>query len=190
MANSYALPEDPSELSWSGFDVPLYTRNSGANQRALQQKLAHLEQGEDAVVLASGVAALHAVFFTLLRTGDHAVVSDVTYEASWRLFADILPARYGVEATFVDTSDPDAVRAAMRPTTRLVHTEVIANPTTRVCDVAAIAEIAHEGGRAALGRLHVHPAAALPPARRRRRPRRPLADQGRSTGTATRWAGW
>ena len=146
MANSYALPEDPSELSWSGFDVPLYTRNTGANQRALQEKLAHLEQGEDAVVLATGVAALHAVFFTFLRTGDHAVISDVTYEATYRLFAEILPARYGVEATFVDTSDPEAVRAAMRPTTRLVHTEVIANPTTRVCDVAAVAEIAHAGG--------------------------------------------
>lgn len=146
MANSYVLPDDPSELSWSGFDVPLYTRNTGANQRALQEKLARLEQGEDAVVLASGVAALHAVFFTFLRTGDHAVISDVTYEASWRLFADILPQRYGIEATFVDTTDPEAVRAAMRPTTRLVHTEVIANPTTRVCDVAAIAEITHTGG--------------------------------------------
>ena len=81
MANSYALPEDPSQLSWSAHDVPLYTRNSGANQIALQRKLAALEHGADAVVLASGVAALHAVFFTLLRTGDHAVVSDVTYEA-------------------------------------------------------------------------------------------------------------
>jgi methionine-gamma-lyase len=74
------------------------------------------------------------------------VVSDVTYEATYRLFAEILPRRYGVEATFVDTSDPEAVRAAMRPTTRLVHTEVIANPTTRVCDVAATAEVAHAGG--------------------------------------------
>jgi cystathionine beta-lyase/cystathionine gamma-synthase len=146
LANSYALPEDPSQLSWSGFDVPLYTRNSGVNQIALQRKLAALEHAEDAVVLASGVAALHAVFFSLLRTGEHAVVSDVTYEAVWRLFADILPARYGIEATFVDTSDPDAVRAAIRPTTRLVHTEVIANPTTRVCDVAALADIAHEAG--------------------------------------------
>jgi cystathionine beta-lyase/cystathionine gamma-synthase len=146
MANSYALPENPEELSWSGFDVPLYTRNTGANQRALQSKLAHLERSEDAVVLATGVAALHAVFFTFLRTGDHAVVSDVTYEASYRLFAEILPRRYGIEATFVDTSDPEAVRAAMRPTTRLVHTEVIANPTTRVCDVAAVAEVAHAGG--------------------------------------------
>jgi len=117
MANSYALPDDPSQLSWSAHDVPLYTRNSGANQLALQRKLAALEHGPDAVVLASGVAALHAVFFTLLRTGDHAVVSDVTYEAVWRLFADILPARYDVHATFVDTSDPEAVRAAVRPNT-------------------------------------------------------------------------
>ena len=83
MANSYALPEDPSSLSWSGFDTPLYTRNSGVNQIALQRKLAALEHAEDAVVLASGVAALHAVFFSLLRTGDHAVISDVTYEATF-----------------------------------------------------------------------------------------------------------
>ncbi|GLZ55352.1 aminotransferase class I/II-fold pyridoxal phosphate-dependent enzyme [Actinomycetospora sp. NBRC 106378] len=146
MANSYALPEDPSALSWSGFDTPLYTRNSGVNQIALQRKLATLEHAEDAVVLASGVAALHAVFFSLLRTGDHAVISDVTYEATFRLFRDILPARYGVEATFVDTSDPEAVRAAIRPTTKLVHTEVVANPTTRVCDIPAVAAIAHEAG--------------------------------------------
>lgn len=146
MANSYALPEDPSSLSWSGFDTPLYTRNFGVNQIALQHKLAALERAEEAVVLASGVAALHAVFFSLLRTGDHAVISDVTYEATFRLFRDILPARYGVEATFVDTSDPDAVRAAIRPGTKLVHTEVVANPTTRVCDIPAVAAIAHEAG--------------------------------------------
>ncbi|MEJ2866864.1 aminotransferase class I/II-fold pyridoxal phosphate-dependent enzyme [Actinomycetospora sp. OC33-EN08] len=146
MANSYALPEDPSSLSWSGFDTPLYTRNSGVNQIALQRKLAALEHAEDAVVLASGVAALHGVFFSLLRTGDHAVISDVTYEAVFRLFRDILPERYGVEATFVDTSDLDAVRAAIRPETKLVHTEVVANPTTRVCDIPAVAAIAHEAG--------------------------------------------
>ncbi|WP_018335501.1 trans-sulfuration enzyme family protein [Actinomycetospora chiangmaiensis] len=146
MANSYALPEDPSSLSWSGFDTPLYTRNSGVNQIALQHKLAALEHAEDAVVLASGVAALHGVFFSLLRTGDHAVISDVTYEATFRLFRDILPARYGVTATFVDTSDPAAVRAAIRPETKLVHTEVVANPTTRVCDIPAVAAIAHEAG--------------------------------------------
>lgn len=146
LANSYALPEDPSTLSWSGTDVPLYTRNSGVNQLALQQKLAVLERGEDALVLASGVAALHAVFFGTLDSGDHAVIADQTYEATHRLFAELLPRKYGIEATFVDTSDLDAVRAAIRPNTKLVHTETIANPTTRLADMAALAAIAHGAG--------------------------------------------
>lgn len=146
MANSYALPVDPSSISWSGTDIPLYTRNSGANQLALQAKLAVLEGAEDAVVLASGVAALHAVFFTHLRSGDHVVVADVTYEAVFRLFRELLPAKYGIEATFVDTSDLDAVRAAVRPDTRLVHLEAIANPTTRVTDIAAVSQLAHAVG--------------------------------------------
>jgi methionine-gamma-lyase len=146
MANSYALPDDPSTMSWSGTDAPLYTRNSGLNQLGLQRKLAALEHAEDAVVLASGVAALHAVFFTLLRTGDHVVVSDQSYEAIHKLFAELLPRKYDIQATFVDTSDLDAVRAAIRAETRLVHTEVVANPTTRLADVAALAEIAHASG--------------------------------------------
>lgn len=146
MANAYALPDDPSTIDWSGTDVPLYTRNSGVNQLALQEKLAALEGGEDAVALASGVAALHAVFFTLLRSGDHVVVADVTYEATWRLFGQLLPEKYGIEATFVDASDVEAVRAAIRPNTRLVHVEVIANPTTKVADVAAVARVAHRAG--------------------------------------------
>ncbi len=147
LANSYALPDDPSAISWSGTDVPLYTRNSGANQPALQAKLAALEHAEDAVVLASGVAALHAVFFTFLRTGDHVVVGDQTYEATFRLFTELLPEKYGITATLVDTADPEAVRAAIRPgATKLVHTETCANPTTRLADVAALAEVAHAGG--------------------------------------------
>jgi methionine-gamma-lyase len=92
------------------------------------------------------VAALHAVFFSQLRSGDHVVVSDVTYEAVWRLFTELLPSRYAIEATFVDVSDLDQVRAALRPTTRLIHVETIANPTTKVADVAALARIAHAGG--------------------------------------------
>jgi len=146
MANSYALPEDPSEVSWSGTDVPLYTRNSGVNQLGLQAKLAALDGGEDAVVLASGVAALHAVFFTFLRSGDHVVVADVGYEATWRLFTELLPDKYGIEATFVDISDLAEVAAAIRPNTRIVHTEAIANPTTRVADIKALASIAHRAG--------------------------------------------
>jgi methionine-gamma-lyase len=146
LANSYALPDDPSSISWSGTDIPLYTRNSGVNQQALQQKLAVLDNGEDAVALASGVAALHAIFFTFLKSGDHVVVADVVYEATFKLFTDFLPNKYGIEATFVDTTDLDAVRAAMRQNTRILHAETPANPTTRIADIEALAVIAHAGG--------------------------------------------
>ncbi|MCI2266011.1 trans-sulfuration enzyme family protein [Sediminivirga luteola] len=146
MANSYALPDDPASISWSDTETPLYTRNSGANQLALQRKLALLEGGEDAVALASGVAAIHAVAFTLLRSGDHAIVSDTVYEATFRLFGELLPERYGTAVTFVDVSDLDAVRAAVRPETTLIHTEAIANPTTKVADVTALAGIARQAG--------------------------------------------
>ncbi|MEB3368896.1 trans-sulfuration enzyme family protein [Saccharopolyspora mangrovi] len=145
LANSYLLPEDASQLNWSDTSTLMYSRSGHVNQHALEDKLATMEGGEEAVVFASGVAALHALFFTHLRSGDHVVVSAVTYEAVHRLFSELLPDRYGIQATFVDATDPEAVRAAMRPTTRLVHVETIANPTTAVTDIAAVAEIAHAG---------------------------------------------
>lgn len=137
MANSYRLPDDPSALDWSDSQTLFYTRNVGFNQLCLERKLAALENGEEAVVFGTGVAALHAIFFTFLKSGDHVVVSDVTYEAVWRLFSELLPQRYGIEATFVDISDLAAVRAAIRPNTKLIHAETIANPTTKVADVEA-----------------------------------------------------
>ncbi|RQR85263.1 aminotransferase class V-fold PLP-dependent enzyme [Burkholderia sp. Bp9012] len=146
MANSYLLPEDPSTMDWSSPDGLTYTRNAGHNQVCLEKKLAAMEHGEEAAVFATGVAALHAIFFTFLKSGDHVVLGDVTYEAVWRLFAELLPERYGIEATFVDMGDLAAVQAAMRPNTKLVHTETIANPTTKVADIEAVAEIAHRRG--------------------------------------------
>ncbi|MGK3119829.1 aminotransferase class I/II-fold pyridoxal phosphate-dependent enzyme [Pseudomonas corrugata] len=146
MANSYLLPDDPSTMDWSSPDGLVYTRNQGHNQVCLEKKLAALEGTESSVVFATGVAALHAVFFTFLKSGDHVLVSDVTYEAVWRLFAELLPERYGIEATFVDMGDLDAVRQAFRPNTKLLHTETIANPTTKVADIAALVEIAHAQG--------------------------------------------
>jgi methionine-gamma-lyase len=146
MANSYQLPDDPSSLDWSDSQTLFYTRNSGHNQLCLERKLAAMERGEDAAVFSTGVAALHAIFFTFLKSGDHVVVSDVTYEAVWRLFSELLSQRYGIEATFVDISDLAAVRDALRPNTKLIHAETIANPTTKVADVRALAKIAHEAG--------------------------------------------
>ena len=146
MANSYRLPDDPASMDWSATDQLTYTRNGGVNQQALERKLAAMDGGEASVCFASGVAALHGVFFTLLKSGDHVIVSDVTYEAVWRLFAELLPRRYGIETTFVDVADLDGVRAAVRPNTKLVHVETIANPTTKVADIRAAADIAHRAG--------------------------------------------
>ena len=146
MANSYLLPPDPEEMDWSNPEGLVYTRTTGANQLALETKLAALEGADAAITFASGVGALHAVFFSRLKTGDHVVVSNVTYEAVWRLFTELLAERYQIESTFVDVSDLDQVRAAMCPNTKLVHVETVANPTTKVADIAALAEIAHAGG--------------------------------------------
>lgn len=146
LANSYELPYDPSDLNWSSTEggQNLYTRNGGTNQQYLQEKLASLEGGEDCIVLASGVAALSSLFFALLKSGDHVVFSSVTYIAVYRLLNELFPEKFNVETTIVDTTDPEAVRNAMRPNTKLVHIETPGNPTLAVSDIQAIAEIAHE----------------------------------------------
>ena len=149
LANAYALPYDPSDINWSSSDVNLYARNGHPNQRYLEAKLANLEGAEDAVVLASGVAALAATFTTFLNRGDHAIFSDTTYIAAYRLLHQILPEKYGIETSIVDTSDPQHVADAIRPNTRLVHIETPANPTLKVSDIASIASLAHEAGKQA-----------------------------------------
>lgn len=146
MANSYALPYDPSEMNWSSAEDAIYTRNGGANQKYLQERIASLEGGEDCVVLGSGVAALSGTFFALLNKGDHVIFSDVTYIAVYRLLNELFNNKYGVETSIIDTSDVEAVKAAMRPNTKLIHIETPGNPTLKICDIKAIADIAHEGG--------------------------------------------
>src|SRR3954470_10848706 len=121
MANSYHLPYDPATLKDDDPDTLVYTREAGANQLGLEAKLAAAEHAEAAAVFATGVAALHATFFTLLTPGDHVIVSDVVYMRTFGLFESVLPAKLGIQATFVDITDLDAVRGALRPTTRLIH---------------------------------------------------------------------
>ena len=146
MANSYELPYDPTDVNWSSAAENLYTRNGGSNQKYLQDKLASLEGGEDCIVLASGVAALSGLFFALLESGDHVIFSSVTYIAVYRLLNELFNNKFHVETTIVDTSDLDAVRAAIRPNTKLIHIETPGNPTLTISDIRAIADIAHENG--------------------------------------------
>ena len=144
MANSYELPYDPTNMNWSSAEGNLYTRNGGANQKYLQERLASLEGGEDCIVLASGVAALSGLFFSLLKAGDHVVFSSVTYIAVYRLLNELFNEKFGVETTIVDTTDLDAVKAAIRPNTKLIHIETPGNPTISVTDISALAAIAHK----------------------------------------------
>ncbi|MFV0529765.1 MAG: trans-sulfuration enzyme family protein [Lachnospiraceae bacterium] len=143
MANSYELPYDPSSINWSSSEGNLYTRNGGVNQQYLQEKIAQFEGGEDCIVLASGVAALSGLFFSLVNAGDHIVFSSVTYVAVYRLLNELFNGKFNVETTIVDTSDLEKVKAALRPNTKLIHIETPGNPTLTVSDIEEIARLAH-----------------------------------------------
>lgn len=146
MANSYELPYDPSTVNWSSADKNLYTRNGGSNQKYLEEKLASLENGEDCIVLASGVAALSGLFFALLKTGDHVIFSSVTYIAVYRLLNELLNNKFQIETTIVDTSEIENIKKAIRPNTKLIHIETPGNPTLMISDIQAIAQLAHQNG--------------------------------------------
>jgi len=146
MTSNYRIPTDGTPVDWSGINSNIYARNRNVNQMVLQDKLCALTGAEDGAVFASGVAALAAVFVTYLKTGDHVVASEVCYSATNLLLRKILPEKYKIEVTFVDTTDTEAVKRAVKPNTRLIHVETPGNPTTGISDLAAIAAIAHKAG--------------------------------------------
>ncbi|MBR1797769.1 MAG: PLP-dependent transferase [Clostridiales bacterium] len=146
MANSYKLPDDLSKVNYSSTDLLMYSRNGNANQHWLEEKIAALHEADDAIVLASGVGALHALFWTLLKTGDRVVYPKVSYMAVYRMFHELFNNKFGVETVMVDMTDLEEVKAAITPGTRLVHIETPDNPTNGVTDIEAIVKIAHENG--------------------------------------------
>ena len=146
MANSYKLPDDLSQVNYSSTDLLMYARNGNANQHWLEEKVAALHGADDAIVLASGVGALHALFWTLLKSGDRVVYPKVSYMAVYRMFHELFNQKFGVETVMVDMTDFEAVKAAITPGTRLVHIETPDNPTNGVTDIEAVAKIAHENG--------------------------------------------
>jgi len=146
MANSFRLPDDLSKVNYSSTDLLMYARNGNPNQQWLEEKIASLHGADDAIVLASGVGALHALFWTLLKTGDHVVYPKVSYMAVYRMFHELFNRKFGVETDMVDMTNLDAVRRTIKSDTRLVHIETPDNPTCCVTDIAAIAEISHQNG--------------------------------------------
>ena len=141
-----------------GEDAPyFYSRWANPTLSALEARWAALEGADHAAVFASGMAAVSALFFHELKSGDHLVLTEVCYAGVAEL-ARSLRDRYGIGLTPVDAADPDAVRRAITPQTKLVHVETPANPLWTLVDVAAVAEVAHAAG----ARLSVDATGATP----------------------------
>jgi cystathionine beta-lyase/cystathionine gamma-synthase len=122
-----------------------YSRAGNPTVRAFEEKLTALEGGVDTTAYASGMAATVAVLLALLEAGDHVVVADVVYGGTYR-FVDQFLTKFGVEVSFIDASETEAVTSAIRENTRLVFTESPANPTLKVTDLAAVSAICKERG--------------------------------------------
>jgi cystathionine beta-lyase/cystathionine gamma-synthase len=147
MTTTFKLPEPGPRLMDALFlrgERPphVYTRWSNPSVRTLEEKMAALEGGEAGLAFASGMAAVSGVLFTFLGAGDHLVASEVCYAGTAELLG-LHASRYGMEVSLVDTSDAEAVRAAVRRNTKLVYIETPANPILRLTDIAALADIAH-----------------------------------------------
>jgi len=121
-----------------------YARVQNPTREALEANVAALEGGRHGVAFASGIAAIEAIV-KRLSAGDHVVSEENTYGGTTRLFNQVLQ-RLGITFTYVDSRDPEAVRKAVRPETKLIYVETPTNPMMRLCDLRAIAAIARDAG--------------------------------------------
>ncbi|WP_333737190.1 cystathionine gamma-synthase [Streptomyces sp. IBSBF 2806] len=122
-----------------------YSRSANPTRTALEENLAALEGGRRGLAFASGLAAEDCLLRTLLSPGDHVVIPNDAYGGTFRLFAKVV-ARWGVEWSVADTSDPAAVRAAITPKTKAVWVETPSNPLLGITDIAALAQVARDAG--------------------------------------------
>jgi len=133
--------DGPAALKGPGFD---YSRAGNPTRDALEKCFAALEGGTHGVAFGSGCAATMAILL-LLKSGDHVLVGDDVYGGTFRIFDKVMK-QFGIEATFLDMTDPAKVRAALRPSTKLVWLETPSNPMLKIFDIAAIAEVARKAG--------------------------------------------
>ena len=118
----------------------IYTRIANPTIDRLEEKITALEGGEGALACSSGMGAIATLYFSLLSAGDHVVATSSLYGPS-RTLLEREFSRFGIESTWVDTGDLDKVKAALRPETKLLYLETPANPTIRLTDIAACAEL-------------------------------------------------
>ena len=130
-----------AEIAVASKPSEFYTRYGNPNHEMVEVTLAQLEGGESALVTGSGMGAIFAVMLGSLRQGDHLVAQRNHYAGATTLFKDYLP-RWGIEATFVDQTDPAAFAAAIRPETRMIYVESPVNPLMQITDLRAIVDLA------------------------------------------------
>lgn len=140
----------------------VYSRMTNPGTDAAEEILAAAENAEGALVFASGMAAIITSILGSVKSGDHIVSSPVLYGGVYDYFKHELP-RFGVEVTFVDFEDQEALKSAIGPNTKVVYTETISNPLMEVVDLPAVAAIAHEHGcRFIVDNTFATPAVARP----------------------------
>ncbi len=141
---SYVFEDTDHAAALFNLELPghIYSRISNPTVAVLEERLAALEGGVGAVCTASGQAALHLAIVSLMGQGGHIVASSALYGGSYNLLMHTLP-RFGITTSFVDFRDPEAIRSAIRPETRLVFAEMIGNPRLDIADLPRIADIAH-----------------------------------------------
>jgi methionine-gamma-lyase len=120
----------------------IYTRMANPTVEALENAIAELEGGYKALGCGSGMAAIHTVFASLTSAGDHILCSAAVYGPTTTLLNTVMN-KFGVESTFVDTSNIEAVKKAVKPNTKVLYIETPGNPTLAITDIPAMAEIAH-----------------------------------------------
>ncbi len=123
----------------------IYTRIANPTIHALEEAMAQLENGVGGVATSSGMSAVATVYLALLSAGDH-IVSQASVYGPSRILMEKHMSRFGVESTFLDTTDLTAVKAAIRPNTKVIYVESPGNPGMQVTDLAGIAELAHAHG--------------------------------------------
>lgn len=121
----------------------VYSRFGNPTVAEFERKIAHLENAEEALGLASGLGAISTAVMSTVKAGDHMIFGDVIYGCTFALFTKILP-NFNVDYTIVDTTKPEAVKAAIKPNTTLVYVETPANPVLKITDIEAVAKVVHE----------------------------------------------
>ena len=121
----------------------IYSRLGNPTLKALEDKLAVLEKGPAAVTTGSGMGAISSVFWTIAQAGSHVIADSTLYGCSFAFLSHGLT-RFGIDVSFIDTTDPGQLQATLRPDTVAVYLETPANPTLKITDLRVVAQIAHE----------------------------------------------